>query len=114
MLGVSLNEAVTLYRGGSLALSFEEALLVSGLCLRFTRGLDNILRSLGEHAKAIADFTKAIELWPDFAAALRNRAHSYHQLGDTAKAQADFSAALQIDPSEPERVPVQYRRQGKS
>jgi hypothetical protein len=29
------------------------------------------------------------------------------------KAQADFSESLRIDPSEPEKVPVQYRRQGK-
>jgi hypothetical protein len=64
MLGVSLNEAVTLYRGGSLALSFEEALLVSGLCLRFTRGLDNILRSLGEHAKAHGTVPSVASLKP--------------------------------------------------
>ena len=30
---------------------------------------------------------------------------------DTVKAQADFSASLRIDPSEPERVPPQYRKQ---
>jgi Flp pilus assembly protein TadD len=49
---------------------------------------------------------------PDFVAALRNRATSYDALGDTAKAQADFSSVLQLDPNEPERIPVQYRRQG--
>jgi hypothetical protein len=52
MFGVSLNEAVTLYRDGLLALSFEEAVLVSDLCRRFCQNLDNILRSLGEHSQA--------------------------------------------------------------
>ena len=67
---------------------------------------------LGRWEEATADFTKALELQPDFVPALRNRGHAYHQLGETAKAQADFSAALRFDPTEPERVPVQYRRQG--
>jgi hypothetical protein len=50
MFAVSLNEALTLYRDGSLALSFEQATLTSGLCLRFNRNLDDVLRSLGEHS----------------------------------------------------------------
>jgi hypothetical protein len=52
MFAVSLNEAVTLYRDGSLALSFEQATLTSGLCLRLYRNLDRVLRSLSEHSHA--------------------------------------------------------------
>ena len=52
MLGVTLNEAITLYRAGSLALAFEESNLVSGLCRRFCQSLGNVLRSLGEHSQA--------------------------------------------------------------
>jgi hypothetical protein len=52
MFGISLNEAVTLYRDGLLALSFEEAVLVSDMCRRFCQNLDNTLRSLGEHSQA--------------------------------------------------------------
>jgi hypothetical protein len=52
MFAVSLNEAVTLYRDGSLALSFEQATLTSGLCLRLYRDLDNVLRSLSKHSHA--------------------------------------------------------------
>jgi hypothetical protein len=52
MFAVSLNEAVTFYRDGSLALSFEQAALSSGLCLRFYRNLDNVLRSLSKHSDA--------------------------------------------------------------
>lgn len=52
MLGVSLNEAVMLYRSGSLALSFEGVILASGLCRRFSETLDNVLRSLTEHSEA--------------------------------------------------------------
>jgi hypothetical protein len=52
MFAVSLNEAVTLYRDGFLALSFEQALLTSGLCLRFYRNLDSVLLSLSKHTDA--------------------------------------------------------------
>jgi hypothetical protein len=52
MFAVSLNEAVTLYRDGSLALSFEQAALSSGLCLRLYGNLDNVLRSLSKHSYA--------------------------------------------------------------
>jgi hypothetical protein len=50
MFAVSLNEAMTLYRGGSLALSFEQATLTSGLCSRLNRNLENVLRSLSQHS----------------------------------------------------------------
>jgi hypothetical protein len=52
MFAVSLNEAVTLYRDGSVALSFEQATLTAALCLRFSSTLDNVLRSLSEHFDA--------------------------------------------------------------
>jgi hypothetical protein len=64
MLGVSLNEAVTLYRDGSLTLSFEDAILVSGLCRRFCHGLDNVLRSVEGHSQAYGTNPSVASLKP--------------------------------------------------
>src|SRR5580698_502656 len=64
MLGVSMNEAVTLYRDGSRELSFEIAILVSGLCRRFCQDLDNLLCSLEGHSQAYGTDPSVASLKP--------------------------------------------------
>jgi tetratricopeptide (TPR) repeat protein len=48
-------------------------------------------RNKGEFDKAIADFSKAIELDPNYAEAYFNRAYAYHRKGgEVAKARSDL------------------------
>ncbi len=49
--------------------------------------------------KALADYSKAIELSPNYAKALDNRAAIRRTLGDLEGTQADLSRALQADPA---------------
>lgn len=52
-----------------------------------TRG--NALMYLKEYQKAIADYTKAIELHPKMAGVYQSRAIAYEAIGEMAKAAAD-------------------------
>jgi|SRR5665213_2903162 len=54
----------------------------------------------GETAKAIADFTHAINLDPVRDEALVGRGVQYYNLGDYKHAVADFAAAIRLNPSE--------------
>jgi tetratricopeptide (TPR) repeat protein len=59
------------------------------------RGLQR--QSQGEHDKAIADFTKAIELNPNMAKAFAARGVSKEAKGDGAGAKSDYSTSIQIE-----------------
>ena len=48
--------------------------------------------------KAIADYSQAIRIDPEYATAYNNRGLSYHQLGQDEKAIDDYSQAIRIDP----------------
>jgi tetratricopeptide (TPR) repeat protein len=48
--------------------------------------------------RAIAHFTKAIELNPDFAAAFHSRAYAYYSIDDYDHAIADYTKAIQLNP----------------
>jgi tetratricopeptide (TPR) repeat protein len=52
----------------------------------------------GDLDRAIADYSKAIEIAPDFESALVNRGVSYERRGDHAQAIADFTKAIKIGP----------------
>jgi len=52
----------------------------------------------GDYDRAIADYTKAIELAPKFAKAYNNRGTVYGMKGDHARAIADFTRAIGLDP----------------
>jgi serine/threonine protein kinase len=54
----------------------------------------------GEYDKAIADYTKAISIDPNYAIAYNNRAVSYKHKGEYDKAIADFTKAISIDPND--------------
>ena len=53
-----------------------------------------------EDAKAIVDYTKAIELQPTFSRAYLNRALSYSMLKQHDKAIADFNKMVEIKPTD--------------
>jgi tetratricopeptide (TPR) repeat protein len=48
---------------------------------------------------AVADYTSAIELDPQYAKAYNNRGNAYASLGDLVKAVADYDQALELDES---------------
>ena len=58
------------------------------------RGYDYYMKA--DPDDAIRDFTEAIRLKPDFAAAYYNRGAAYRSQGRTAEAQADFNKAKQL------------------
>jgi tetratricopeptide (TPR) repeat protein len=58
--------------------------------------------------KAIADYTQAINLNPNFAPAYRDRGIAYSYSGDYDKALADFNQALRLNPNDP----TVYRERG--
>jgi tetratricopeptide (TPR) repeat protein len=53
----------------------------------------------GEHDKAVADYTQALRLDPNYAAAYINRGIAYSYKEDYARARADWEKALQLDPN---------------
>ena len=47
--------------------------------------------------KIIADFSKAIELYPDYAEAYFNRAYAYHKKGgEVDKARSDLEKCMEL------------------
>jgi len=57
-----------------------------------------VYREQGEFDKAIAEYTKAIELDPDLAIAYNNRGCAYSWKKDYENAIADLSKAIELDP----------------
>ena len=53
----------------------------------------------GASEKAIADFTEAIRLNPNYAAAYNNRGLAYGQNGASATAITDFTEPLRLNPN---------------
>ena len=54
--------------------------------------------SLGDYAKALPDFTKAIEINPKLAKAYSGRGAAYGSFRNYTQAIADFGRAIEIDP----------------
>jgi len=63
----------------------------------FNRGIAH--GQLGAWEHAVADYTEAIRIQPDFAFAYHNRGIEHEQRGSHAEAKADFERALEIDPN---------------
>jgi tetratricopeptide (TPR) repeat protein len=61
-----------------------------------------------DFGKSVADFTKAIELSPNFIPAIMGRGYVYFQAGDHAKAIDDFSAVIKLN----DRASVAYNNRG--
>ena len=54
-----------------------------------------------EHDRAIADYTTAIQLKPDYAEAYNDRAFAYYLKGDAERAIADYTRAIELRPNYP-------------
>ncbi|WP_017716809.1 tetratricopeptide repeat-containing S1 family peptidase [Kamptonema formosum] len=64
----------------------------------YSRGL--ACSALGDKKGAIADYTKAIELKPDFAETYYNRGNAHYALGDKQGAIIDYSKAIELKPDD--------------
>ena len=62
----------------------------------YSRGLAYDIKS--EYDRAIEDYSKAIELEPDYAGAYNNRGATYERNGDYDRAIEDFSKAIELEP----------------
>ena len=69
----------------------------------YNRGLNDLDSPSGNVRcdRAIAHFTKAIELNPDFGAAFHSRANAYYEIADYPRAIADYTQAIQLNPDSP-------------
>lgn len=54
-----------------------------------------------EYDRAIADYSDAIRLKPDYAEAYNNRGFAYYLKGDGARAIADYTRAIELRPDYP-------------
>lgn len=86
---VTVTSCTTIIRSGresrgSLAIAF------------FSRG--NGYEREGNNARAIADYSEAIRLNPNFAQAYHNRGVAYRERQDYARAIVDFSEAIRLRP----------------
>jgi len=61
--------------------------------------LGNQLFDQGIYNQAIANYTEAIKLDPNFAVAFNNRGISYSRLGDNNRAIADLTEAIRLEPT---------------
>lgn len=57
------------------------------------------INSKGEYDKAIADYTKAIEIDPRYAFAYNNRGLAWGKKGEYDKAIADYTKAKEVNPA---------------
>jgi tetratricopeptide (TPR) repeat protein len=62
-------------------------------------GRGDLLYALERYDDALADYSQAIELDPQWAPAYKGRSAVYTALGDTRKAHADLAHARKLDPS---------------
>ena len=69
----------------------------------YNRGLNDLDSPSGNvrYDRAIAHFTKAVELNPDFAAAFHSRANAYYEVADYPRAIADYTQAIKLNPDSP-------------
>ena len=58
----------------------------------------NAYSYIGEHDKAIADYSEAIKLKPNYAKAYYNRGNVYRDKVDFGKAIADYTKAIELNP----------------
>src|SRR5918911_359462 len=60
----------------------------------YNRG--NAYRYKGDTERAIADYSEAIRLKPDYALAFYNRGRTYERKGDNERAKVDYAAAARL------------------
>jgi len=79
------------------AADFESALRLKANPLTYyNRG--RLFSAWGKFDRALDDYTKAIELQPDFSKAYHNRGHTYFRMDKNERALADLDRAIHLDP----------------
>jgi protein O-mannosyl-transferase len=73
----------------------------------YNRGL--VRKELGDEEGAKQDYTKAIELKPDYSQAYNNRANIEANFNDNEKAMEDYNRAIELDP----KNAFAYKNRGK-
>lgn len=58
----------------------------------------NALYRKKDYQKALSEYSKSVELNPDFALVYNNRGVSYTSIGENEKAMADYNKAIELDP----------------
>jgi tetratricopeptide (TPR) repeat protein len=94
-----------LYISGVFSVVVLAAIIIAG-CAGVHRQIDAepyVKRGLAYHEKdqydkAVADYSKAIEICPRYAGAYRNRGVAYHNKRQYDEAIADYSKAIEINP----------------
>lgn len=93
---------------------FKEALKAFNRCLEIDDKLWIPYRYLGQLYSlqfkwdvALVNYTKAIELKPEYSSALAGRAYAYTRLGQPRNAQQDIERAIRLDPENLEVVGTQ-------
>jgi lipoprotein NlpI len=71
----------------------------AGAELYLKRGED--FSGVHQYDRAIADFTTAIQLKPDYAEAYNDRGFAYYLKGDAERAIADYTRAIELRPNYP-------------
>jgi tetratricopeptide (TPR) repeat protein len=64
--------------------------------------------SVHDYDRAIADYTTAIQLRPDYAEAYNDRSFAYYLKGDAERAIADYTRAIELRPN----YPMAYNSRG--
>ncbi|MDR2701591.1 MAG: tetratricopeptide repeat protein, partial [Spirochaetaceae bacterium] len=80
----------------------------------FNRGVENF--NAGNLDFAIADWTEAIKLKPDYVSAWYNRGLAYHYKGELDRAIADYTQAIALNPKDAEAYynrGIAYRNKGE-
>jgi tetratricopeptide (TPR) repeat protein len=57
-----------------------------------------------DHKAALRDFSKALEIFPDYLSAVLNRGVTYENLGKSQEATADLEAGLKLRPNDPDTL----------
>ncbi|CAD8145329.1 unnamed protein product [Paramecium pentaurelia] len=91
---VKLNDAIECYTE---ALSVDPYNRKINSIIYANRGL--VKQKMSQHKEAIEDFTKSIELNPQYYKALMRRAESYDKLGQFGESVHDYQQVIQIEPS---------------
>jgi tetratricopeptide (TPR) repeat protein len=88
------------------AISYYTKAIDSGVANATTYFFRGILfeKYRGEQAKAVKDYSKAVQLQPKFTKAYLNRASAYSSLKEYGKAVADYNTVVQIRPSSEKMV----------
>ncbi|MBR8839385.1 MAG: serine protease [Stigonema ocellatum SAG 48.90 = DSM 106950] len=98
-LGIPINT----FLRGSATVGVDMGVSAPALVVTEPKADDFLIQGRGKYDKgdfkgAIANYTDAIRLNPNYATAYNNRGLAFAQLGDTQKAIGDYNQALRIDP----------------